>query len=60
MAKFKYYCSKGYAVATYDNINAEDVSTNENSSLVALPDEDGILKAIIHLAPGERLERIEN
>jgi hypothetical protein len=60
MAKFRYFCSKGFKITDYSGINAEDVTTNEYGSLVVLPDEEGQVKAIINLAPGDRLERIED
>lgn len=59
MAKFRYYCSKGFKIADYSGINAEDILT-EDGPLVVLPDEKGQVKAIINLAPGDRLERIED
>jgi hypothetical protein len=60
MAKFTYYCSKGFKITDYSGIDAEDITTSENGSMVVLPDDKGQVKAIIHLAPGDRLERTED
>lgn len=56
MAKFRYYNSK-FAVADYSDIDPENVDTVNEAAIVVLSDEDGV-KAVIHLAPGERIERI--
>jgi len=60
MAKFRYFCSKGFKIADYSGIDAEDITTSENGSMVILPDDEGQVKAIISLAPGDRIERIED
>ena len=60
MATFKHHCSKGFVAATYTDIDPEDVETvGEGGAIVVLSDEDGV-KAVIHLAPGEYLERIKS
>jgi hypothetical protein len=58
MAKFRYYSNKGFAVADYADIDTDDIIVSEYG-VVSLLDDDA-LKAIIHLAPGERLERVED
>jgi hypothetical protein len=59
MATFRYYSNKGFAITDYSDINAEDVIVSETGSLVTLTDTENV-KAIIHLAPGERLDRIKD
>lgn len=58
MAKFRYYSSKDIAITSYNGINTGDVIVSEYGVVSLLDDEE--LKAIIHLAPGERLERVED
>jgi hypothetical protein len=59
MAKFRYYFSDGLNVkADFSGIDPDDVTSTENGAGVALSDAYGV-KVIIRLAPGERVERID-
>jgi hypothetical protein len=57
MARFRYYSATGFAIADYTDVEPDSVEIGENGSLVIISSFDGV-KAIIHLAPGERIERI--
>lgn len=58
MAKYRYYSREGLRIADYSDIDTDDVLTSDFGVVSLLDDEE--LKVIIHLAPGERLERIED
>jgi hypothetical protein len=61
MAKFKYHTNKGFTAATYNDIDPENVDTvgEGNNAVVVLSDDDGV-RAVIHLAPGDYIERIND
>ena len=61
MAKYRYYSHEGLRIADYSEVDPSSITISENSSLVSITDqEDDGLDVVIHLAPGERLERIED